>query len=156
MKTVFAGMLIVGLIAPALHAAELPQQTSQELCTVYAMSLMTGEQRSAWSQSEIEAELRSRGELCKPASLYMDFARERIANIRANAEMSARVQADNERFAATQQVMEEQAAAERRAWRKRALLDLGTQMLQTPQSAPSPRTTTCQPNGIGGVTCNTW
>jgi hypothetical protein len=135
---------MAALAGPAL-ATNYSQTSSSELCVVYAVALIRGNEQNP----ALVSELRGRGETCAPSETYIQAAEARIRMLeyqahrqevgRLNAEARTQAERDQRIRAAGQAylMLQQQRDAERKANVQRMT------------------TTRCMPNGIGGVDCTT-
>lgn len=152
-----AAALLLGVIGPASAAnADVTALPAPELCVLYSMTLITGAATYEASQAELGAEIQRRGEACAPSETYMTAAAERVRRLDA---LSAHAEQMEQQSAADAELRRQERAARLR----QALQNISNtyerqaqqyqQQLQYQQNKRS--TTTCRPDGIGGMTCTT-
>lgn len=135
--------LFLLLPAGSVAAQDYKGTHSQELCVVYAVSLVRGTPAAPG----LVDELRSRGETCAPSSTYIQAAEARIRR--------------EDYEAHRQEVGRQNAQARADAARDERIRDAGRALLLLQQQrdqerrSNAPVRTRCMPNYIGGVDCTT-
>lgn len=152
LRKAFFGACLALIGVPAM-AQSVSSISSQELCVLRAVSLITGEPTYAGPIERVSGELAVRKEACEPAQMYMAAAAERVRNKALQDEL---IEQKEREYA--QQFQQPRPPPER-TWADR-IRDASNAYLRMQQEqrdrawANRPVTTDCVPTAVG-VSCTT-